>query len=92
MAYCKSCGEQIEDEDNACRFCGCIQNGSVALNARSDGQDNGIEIISFLIPIIGLVLYCIWQADTPLKAHSALKGAVVGIVVYVAVILLFSMI
>lgn len=45
-----------------------------------DASSFGFALLSFFIPIIGLILYIIWNRDYPLKAKSCLKGLIVGFV------------
>ena len=52
--------------------------------ARSEDQPNaGFAILSFIIPIVGLVLYFVWNKEYPNKAKSCLKGLIAGVVLYV---------
>ena len=37
--------------------------------------------LGFFIPIVGLILYLVWKDQTPLKAKSAGKGALIGAIV-----------
>lgn len=54
---------------------------------RSDDQPNaGFAILSFFIPIVGLVLYFVWNKEFPNKAKSCLKGLIAGIVLYVVMV------
>lgn len=45
-----------------------------------DKANIGLNILSFFIPIVGLILYFQWKKDTPQKAQSALICAIVGFV------------
>ena len=38
--------------------------------------------LGFFIPIVGLILYLVWKDQTPLKAKSAGKGALIGAIVW----------
>lgn len=52
--------------------------------ARSDDQPNmGFSILSFFIPVVGLVLYFVWKQEYPQKAKSCLKGLLAGVILYV---------
>lgn len=41
----------------------------------------GFGILSFLIPLIGLILYLVWKRNKPQKAKSCGIGALIGIVI-----------
>ncbi len=46
-----------------------------------DAPNTGFAIISFFVPIVGIILYCIWRDQLPQKAKSCLHGALVQIVI-----------
>lgn len=46
----------------------------------TDAPSFGFALLSFCIPLIGLILYIIWNRDYPLKAKSCLRGLIVGFV------------
>ena len=41
-------------------------------------------------PVIGLILYLVWKDQTPLRARSAGKGALIGVIVSVVGSVLLS--
>ena len=45
-----------------------------------DGPHMGFAILSFLFPIVGIILFIIWNKEYPQKAKSCLKGFISGIV------------
>lgn len=68
--YCKKCGNEIQSGARFCPSCGTEVNG--------DASSFGFALLSALIPIVGIVLYFVWNKEYPLKASSCLKGAIVG--------------
>ncbi|MFR6099909.1 MAG: zinc ribbon domain-containing protein [Thomasclavelia ramosa] len=48
-----------------------------------DAPSAGFAVLSFFIPIVGLILYIVWKNEYPAKAKSCLKGLIVGVVLYV---------
>lgn len=38
----------------------------------------GLNIISFLFPLVGLILFCVFSSTEPNKAHSVGKWALIG--------------
>lgn len=81
--YCKNCGKEIHDEAVVCVGCGTEvypqKNPHII-----DEPSTGLNILSFLIPFLGLILYLVWNNATPQKAKSigkwALAGFVIGII------------
>jgi hypothetical protein len=71
--------------DNAvlCVKCGC-QNENVKVSKETDAPNMGFAVLSFFIPLVGLILYLTWKDETPLKAKSCGKGALLGVIVSVA--------
>lgn len=43
-----------------------------------DAPSFGYAVLGFLFPMVGLILYLVWREQTPLRAKSAGKGALVG--------------
>lgn len=48
-----------------------------------DAPNMGFAVLGFFFPLIGLILWLIWKDQTPLKAKSCGKGALVGVIVSV---------
>jgi uncharacterized membrane protein YhaH (DUF805 family) len=51
----------------------------------NDKSSIGFAILSFFIPLVGLILFLVWKKDTPLKAKSCGIGALIGFVLSVVV-------
>ncbi len=94
MAYCKNCGTQIDDNAVVCPSCG-VQQKELKNNASNVSDDGNIGwgILGFCIPIVGLVLFLVWQGDRPNNAKMAGKGALISVlfsivmyVIYVAIL------
>ena len=69
--YCPNCGEQIDDKAVVCPKCGVPVKNATAPD----------DVLGFLFPIIGLILYLVWKSERPLRAKSAGKGALIGFIV-----------
>ena len=85
--FCNKCGKEIHDEAVICVNCGCSV-GNVSSNKNvSNEKAGGMSILSFLIPLVGLILYLVWKDTKPVAAKqcgkSALWGVGVGIVLYI---------
>ena len=84
--YCKHCGREVADQYAVvCPYCCRSLDNKRAEQQQSlgDGPNFGIALVGFLFPLIGIILFCCWHSSTPQKASSALKGAVLGIIISV---------
>ncbi len=81
MKYCTHCGEKVMDECVICPFCGCYVNGS---SVEADEPSVGLNILGFLFPIVGLILYCVMYQKTPTKAKSIGKWALISFTIGIA--------
>ena len=79
MKYCSKCGKEIFSEAVICPHCGC----SVA-DTVHDIPSTGLNVLSFLLPIVGLILYIVDHNKCPNKANAAGKWALIGFVVGIA--------
>jgi len=48
-----------------------------------DAPNGGYTALGFFFPVVGLILYLVWKDQTPLRAKSAGKGALIGVIVEV---------
>lgn len=88
--FCKNCGAEIDDKAVICPKCGVAQSNKPTV-ASDDAPSAGFAVLCFFIPIIGLILYLLWHETYPLKAKSCGKGALIGVIVSVAsVVLLYG--
>lgn len=78
MKYCSHCGKELMDEAVICPYCGYGVKGSSAVD---DTPSTGLNIISFLFPLIGLILYIVYNEKAPEKAKEIGKWAIIGFVV-----------
>lgn len=74
--FCSNCGKQVDPRAVVCVNCGCAVNDWAS--KPDDTPDVGLNILSFFIPIVGLVLYAVHYRETPDKANSMLTWAVVS--------------
>ena len=75
--YCRNCGQNIDDSATYCINCGTRYDN----NKRDEEHSSfGFAILGFLIPIVGLILFLIYEGKKPKRAKSAGKGALVGFI------------
>ena len=85
--YCKNCGQQIDEINIYCPYCGTktsIKNFSDI----DDTPSTGFAILGFFIPLAGIILYLIYNSKRPLRAKSAGKGALIGFITRLIIIIL----
>lgn len=83
--YCPNCGHQLNDQPLYCPNCG-YQLGSQPKqihrppNINPDQNSSGYNVLAFLIPFVGLILYLIWKDEYPIRAKGIGKWALIGVV------------
>ena len=76
MAFCKNCGEQIDDQAVICPKCGVPQSNQSVV------EDKGGFLWGLLgccVPIAGLILFLIWKDTKPNTAKAAGIGALISV-------------
>lgn len=86
MKYCSQCGKELVYEAVVCPNCGCAVQAPV--NQQEDKTSTGLNILAFLFPLVGLILYLCFQKTTPVRAKAIGKWALIGFVVGVALSIL----
>ena len=89
--FCSKCGKEVNDEAVVCVHCGCAlgsRNGSIV--NPNDAPSTGFAVLGFLIPLVGLILYLVNKDTSPLKAKSAGKGALAGLIVSLAFLIIYG--
>ena len=87
MAFCKNCGNQIEDNAATCPNCGASQ------NTTPQATDNGGFLWGLLgccIPIVGLFL--VWKDTKPKTSKAAGIGALVGVILMILYYILIAVV
>ena len=84
MAYCKNCGNMIDDRAVICPACGVSQETKPAV---VDNGGFGWGVLGCCIPLVGLILFLVWKDTKPKTAKAAgigaLISAILGVVMYV---------
>ena len=84
MKFCSHCGKELFDNAVVCTNCGCAVNSSSNLSNAAAGEDipNGVlNVLSFFIPIVGLILFCVMHSKTPRKANQLGVFALIGFII-----------
>lgn len=89
MAYCKNCGNLIDDKAVVCPSCGVAQENTPQV---VDNGGFGWGLLGCCIPIVGLILFLVWKDTKPKTAKAAGIGALVSVAIavvyYILVIVL----
>lgn len=86
MKYCQQCGSQLVDQAVVCPNCGCTVQEPI--NQQEDKPSTGLNVLAFLFPLIGLILYLCFQKTTPVRAKAIGKCALDGFAVGAALSIL----
>lgn len=78
--YCKNCGRTVDDTSSYCNNCGARIDNKPNADVSEDNSNLGFAIFGFFIPIVGLILFLIYEEKKPKRAKSAVKGALIGFI------------
>ena len=78
--YCKNCGSIVDDTSSYCNSCGARIDDKSNVIVSEDSSSFGFAILGFFIPIVGLILFLIYEGKKPKRAKSAGKGALIGFI------------
>lgn len=78
--YCKNCGRSVDDTSSYCNNCGARIDNKPNADVSEDNSNLGFAILGFFIPIVGLILFLIYEEKKPKRAKSAIKGALIGFI------------
>ena len=92
--FCSKCGHELVDEAVVCINCGCAVNGVNSISKAAVGEDtpNGLlNVLGFLVPLAGLIMYCVMQSKTPRKANQIGMFSLIGFIINFILIIAMSM-
>lgn len=79
--FCRQCGEELPEEAVECPKCGEVVNpfeATYSVPVEVDEPSMGLNILSLLFPIVGLILYLVYMDKAPKRARSIGKFAIIG--------------
>ncbi|MBO5925123.1 MAG: zinc ribbon domain-containing protein [Clostridia bacterium] len=85
--YCQHCGQEVREEAVVCIHCGCAINVANQSPKEEDKEDKLLAEVSFMIPIVGLIIYCTNIDEKPIMAKHCGKFALYGFIVAVVLLL-----
>lgn len=87
--YCKNCGRSVDDTSSYCNNCGARIDNKPNADVSEDNSNLGFAILGFFIPIVGLILFLIYEEKKPKRAKSAIKGALIGFITKIVLAIIF---
>lgn len=90
---CNHCGSEYEDHKPYCPQCGYSNSktetyeyaqGNVEATSNEDKGGFGWGLLGCCVPVAGLVLYLVWKDSKPNTAKSAGVGALVSVILSMA--------
>lgn len=94
LVHCRECGEMISESAPTCPKCGASQRPSGAVSSGGDdlNPSTGLNILSFLFPLVGLILYLAYNDKSPRRAKACGKWALIGFVVSIVLTIIIVVI
>lgn len=83
--YCKHCGRIVDDNSNFCNNCGMRFDNRQNFNDIDDSSSVGFAILGFFIPLVGLILFLVYESKRPKRAKSVGKGALIGFITKIVI-------
>ncbi len=96
MPYCSHCGQEVERDQDYCLQCGRVLRRSDTRGEESlpDYGGAGWGLLGFCFPLVGLILFLVWNTTRPRTAKAAGIGALISVVfsfgVYIFYAAIFS--
>ena len=89
MMYCRHCGKLTDENYEYCGYCGKKLDIAPKQENPNDSGSFGFGVLGFFFPIVGLILYLVFEGDKPKRAKAAGVGALTGFITGVVLVLLF---
>lgn len=71
--YCKNCGRTVDDTSSYCNNCGARIDNKPNADVSEDSLSLGFAILGFFIPIVGLILFLIYEEKKPNELSQQAK-------------------
>ena len=80
--FCKTCGANIPEGNGYCPSCGTAVASQTSYSAPNteDKPNVLMNVLSFFIPLVGIIYYFVKKKEAPIEAKGALKWALISIV------------
>lgn len=89
--YCKYCGSEIDQKEKICPNCkkeeDVVEYEITYEKEIKDKGNFGYAVLGFFVPLVGLILFLVWNDEQPKNAKKALHGAIAKIIVNIAIVI-----
>lgn len=85
--FCPYCGKEVVQNADVCLGCGRMIS-HISRPAHKDSNSIGWWWLGFFFPLVGLILWLVWNNDAPIKAKRSGVGALVGFISYLVFVFL----
>ena len=90
--FCTNCGAKLLDDNvDVCLSCGKQVKKTTQINQK-EGSNIGFGILGFFIPLVGLILFFVWNDTKPKQAKSAGIGALISTIISTVTLIFASII
>ena len=95
--YCSKCGHQAKEDAVFCEKCGTklfhpdvppTTSAPYQVHREEDRENGGYNVLSFFFPLVGLILYLVWNNEYPKRAKGCGKWALIGFITEIALVFL----
>ena len=87
--YCKNCGKLITEENfKYCNSFGTQLNNNQNQMISDDNSAFGFGVLGFFIPLVGLILFLVYENRKPKRARYAGKGALIGFITGIVLVII----
>ena len=100
--FCIHCGKELMENTTYCTYCGKSmdppdiqkyqEQSEKDISLKNDIPSIGLKILSFILPLVGLILWCVYSNKSPIKAKSIGKSALIGFIVGIVINIIIIMI
>jgi len=87
--FCSNCGKEIDKNSDVCLNCGKLVRKN---NEIEDKPDVFLNVISFILPLIGVIIYLIIRKDTPIQAKSVIESAKKSVTLVIIIMVILGII
>ena len=87
--FCKNCGKEIDDNAVICVHCG-VATGVNNTVVNDEHASTALKVVSILFPLVGLILFLVYNEKQPTKAKECGKFALYGVAISVVLFLISS--
>ena len=86
--------DEFEFDFNSVPNSNPYENGYQPPKRETDGDTKPglFGLLGFFVPIVGIILFALWRVDRPQRAKAALTGAIISIVVYVLISIIYAIV